>query len=149
MSYLHERLAKLSDPWLLVPTGNYALYALTGKGKVKWHTHDGKETRAGITDWRGSILEYTDLNGRQIKVVPTIHPAATFRQPDYEGVCIRDWIKIANEGTFKETRLPQRVHATQPTLLEVDAYLGGLSAGSVVAVDIENPKPKEIGRAHV
>src|SRR3990167_3920786 len=143
MSYLHERIAGLSDPWILVPTGNYALYALTGKGKVKWHTNDGKETRAGITDWRGSILTYTDLNGRQIKVIPTIHPAATFRQPDYEGVCIRDWIKIAHEGTFKETRLPQRVHATQPTLLEVDTYLGSLRAGSVVAMDIENPKPKE------
>lgn len=143
MGYLQQRISGLGDPWILVPCGNYALYALTGKGKVKWHTHDGKQTRAGITDWRGSILEYTDLNGRKIKVVPTIHPAATFRQPDYEGVCIRDWIKIAHEGTFRETRLPQRVHATKPTLLEVDAYLRGLRAGSVVAVDIENPKPKE------
>jgi DNA polymerase len=143
MSHLHQRLALLTDPYVIVCMGNYALYALTGKGKVKWHTHDGKETRAGITDWRGSILSYTDLNGRQIKVIPTIHPAATFRQPDYEQVCIRDWLKIAQEGQFRETRLPQRVHATKPTLLEVETFLGRLKAGDVVAVDIENPKPKE------
>ena len=142
MSFLHERLAQLKDPYVLIPMGNYALYALTGKGKVKWHAHDGKTPRAGITDWRGSILSYTDLSGRLIKVVPAIHPAATFRQPDLEGVCIRDWQKIAHEGTFRELRLSKRTHHIRPTLAEVNSYFHTLTPQSVVAVDIENPKPK-------
>lgn len=143
MSHLHQRLTAVHDPWVIIPTGNYALYALTGKGKVKWHTHDGKETRAGITDWRGSILSYTDLSGRVIKVIPTIHPAATFRQPDLEGVCIRDWQKIAHEGAFRELNLPQRTHETRPSLERVEAYLGALRPDSIVACDIENPKPRQ------
>ena len=143
MSHLQERLSVLTDPWVLIPTGNYALYALTGKGKVKWHATDGKQPRAGILDWRGSILSYTDLHGRLIKVVPTIHPAATFRQADLEGVCIRDWQKIAKEGTFKELNLPKRNHVIRPTLEQVESYLGSFTTDDVVAVDIENPRPKE------
>ena len=143
MQYLHQRLAKLTDPWVIVPTGNLALYALTRKGRVKWHTHDGKEARAGITDWRGSILEYTDLNGRTIKVIPTIHPASTFRNPDQEAVCIQDWFKIAAEGQFRETRLPKRTHRIRPTFEEVQQYFATLPPDAVVAVDIENPREKE------
>lgn len=144
MSHLHERVAHLTDPFVLIPTGNYALYALTGKGKVKWHQKDGNALRAGITEWRGSILSYLDQHGRTIKVVPTIHPAATFRQPDYEGVCIRDWIKIAKEGTFKELNLPVRTHDTAQTPEQVETYLGSFTTGSVVAVDIENPREHTI-----
>lgn len=101
MANLHERLAALVDPWLIVPTGNYSLYALTGKGNVHWHKREGKGTRPGITDWRGSILSYTDQRGRAIKVIPTIHPAATFRTASYEGLCRRDWERIATERDRK------------------------------------------------
>jgi uracil-DNA glycosylase family 4 len=141
MSHLHQRIAALEDPWVIIPTGNYALYALTGKGKVKWHTKDGKQARAGIVDWRGSILQYSDLNGRVIKVIPTIHPAATFRQPDYEHICIRDWQKIAHEGTFRELNLPTRTHHTRPTLKDLQDFLLGCSwhVDNPVAVDVENP----------
>jgi len=144
MSHLQQRIANLGDPYVLIPTGNYALYALTGKGKVKWHQTDGKSPRPGITDWRGSILSYTDLHGRTLKVIPTIHPAATFRQPDLEGVCIRDWIKIAKEGTFKDLNLPQRTHAIAETVEQVEDYFAGLKETDIVAVDIENPRDETI-----
>lgn len=140
MHHLNERLAVLTDPYVIVPCGNYALYALTGRGKVKWHTMDGKSPRAGITDWRGSILSYKMLDGRVVKVIPTIHPAATFRQPEYEQVCIRDWIKIAHEGTFKELNLPVREHVIRPTVKQVQDYFYSLEEDAHVAVDIENPK---------
>lgn len=142
MTYLHQRIAALTDPWVIIPTGNYALYALTGKGKVKWHQKDGKSPRAGILDWRGSILQYTDLNGRTIKLIPTIHPAATFRQPDYEHICIRDWMKIAHEGTFREINHPARTHHIRPTLEDLDKFVFACERmpTNPVAVDVENPE---------
>ena len=141
MGYLHQRIAALPDPWLIVVLGNYSLYALTGKGKVKWHAKDGKGPRAGITDWRGSILSYTDLNGRVIKLIPTIHPAATFRQPEWEHVCIRDWIKIAHEGTFRELNIPTRTHHIRPSLHDLEEFITLCEANPTnpVAFDVENP----------
>ena len=68
---LHEKLATLSDPYVLVPTGNVALRALTR----------AKDT---ITQARGFIQTYTDANGRIAKVIPVIHQAATFRTPYWQ-----------------------------------------------------------------
>lgn len=50
---------------VIIALGNVALEALTGK--------------IGITKYRGSILSFIDNNGRKIKVIPTIHPAALLR----------------------------------------------------------------------
>ena len=54
---LHDRIAELKDPWVIVPTGNTSLFALTGKKDITKH--------------RGSIYEYVDRNGRKIKCIPT------------------------------------------------------------------------------
>lgn len=102
---LHHRIAQLKDPYVLVPAGNYALRALTDKDK--------------ITKWRGSILSYTDLNGREIKVIPTIHPAATFRQASLTKRCILDWGRIFSDAKFKELRLPVREHVIHPTKAQI------------------------------
>src|SRR5271166_3057982 len=103
---LHERLAKLTDPWLIVPTGNTALKALTGQ--------------FGITKWRGSILSYTDRRGRKIKVIPTIHPASILRvnkgkggaktMPSWQRAFLYDWQRIAEDSKFRELRLPRMSH---------------------------------------
>lgn len=141
MGYLHERITALDDPWLLVPTGNYALYALTGKGKIYWHQRDGKEVRPGILDWRGSLLEYVDGHGRRIKCIPTIHPAATFRQPTLERACIVDWERIAAELAFRDLRRPVRHHDVRPTLSKLAAlYHAACQPGAKLAIDIENPR---------
>ena len=121
---LHERLAALKDPWLIVPTGNVALRALTGKSQ--------------ITRLRGSILEYEDKRGRRIKVIPTIHPASIFRQPEFERRCLRDWKRIAEDSTFRELRLPERTHHVQPTLEEAEEFLlDAQEHADVLAIDLE------------
>lgn len=141
MSFLHERIAELEDPWVIVPLGNYALYALTGKGKVHWHLRDGREARPGILDWRGSILEYTDRRGRVIKCIPTIHPAATFRQPSLERAGVVDWERIADELTFRELRRPVRTHHINPSLSQLAAlHQSACHPGAILAIDIENPR---------
>jgi uracil-DNA glycosylase family 4 len=143
---LHDRLAALTDPWLIVPTGNKALYALTGQGKFRQG-----EKKPGITSHRGSIYSYTDRRGREIKVIPTIHPAHTLwrasrkrdegvvEQRNWERACILDWTRIADDATFRELRLPQREHFIRPTLDDVYDYVhGAIKLGEPIAVDIEN-----------
>ncbi len=149
---LHERLAQLDDPWLIIPTGNYALYALTGKGKVSFHSRDGRWERPGIQAWRGSILSYEDRRGRIIKVIPTVHPAATFKTPERSWVCQKDWQRIAEDQSFRELRLPQATHLIAPKLSEVREYCrwtrseaekrkaGG---GLVCSLDVETPNRVE------
>lgn len=130
---LHDRLATLEDPWLVVPMGNHALKAITG--------------RVEITNWRGSILNYTDRRGRQIKVIPTIHPSATFKMPGLERRCLHDWARIAADLGFREKRLPQRDHRIHVQSAELEDFVvqreRALERGEreILAVDIENPKP--------
>lgn len=65
---------------LIIPVGNYALNAvLPLYGKTVW-----TPKLPGITDMRGSILFHTCRDGRDIKTIPTIHPAAVMRQAQWE-----------------------------------------------------------------
>ena len=143
MAYLNERIAKLADPWVLVPTGNYALYALTGKGCVYWHQRDGHRKRPGIQDWRGSILEYRDLNGRMMKVLPTVHPAATFREPTLEGVIRLDLKRVKEQLEYREIRRPARTHFINPNIDDIAGFWEGAGDSQApIALDIENPEIK-------
>lgn len=123
---LHERLALLADPWLIVPCGNLALSTLLGK--------------QGITKHRGSIYEYTDRRGRKIKCIPTIHPAATFRETDYVRCCQRDWLRIGCDAKFRDLQLPTREHYIRPNLDDLRVYVDDtLSHAHDLAIDIETP----------
>lgn len=148
---LHERLYQLDDPWLIVPTGNYALYALTGNGKVSWHRKDDGQERPGIETWRGSILSYEGRLGRGpiVKVIPTIHPAAGLRAEQrnaaeggwYEKVSQGDWARIASDSKFRELRHPEYDTRIRPTLDELRTYTNdALARGKWLVVDIETPK---------
>jgi uracil-DNA glycosylase family 4 len=136
---LREQLAALADPWLIVPTGNVALRAL----------FPGEDMH--ISDWRGSILGYTDARGRVLKVIPTIHPAATFRQAILTKFCLADWKRISEDRHFKELRIPEISVTTEPTDNEFGRFMQGMSEEyeawadrclkwPAMAVDIENDK---------
>ena len=64
-------------PNVIVPLGNEALSALTGK--------------SGVTNWRGSILWSDEL---MCKVIPTVHPALVMRQWDYAPLALFDFKRI-------------------------------------------------------
>lgn len=128
---LHDRLAALDDPWVIVPTGNTALRALMDRTDVR------------ITQWRGSIVSYTDRRGRAIKVIPTIHPAACFREPFYERALRADWGRIAGDVQFRELRLPERELHIRPTLDDVEAFAESVRADDVLAFDLETPRAVE------
>lgn len=125
---LHDRLAGLDHPGVIVPTGNTALKALIG--------------RPGISKWRGSIVAYTDRRSRPWKVIPTIHPAATFRTPAWEPRCLADWRRIASDLAFPELRHPERTHDIRPSLDTLAGVLDEVTtSGTTIAVDVETPGP--------
>ena len=139
---LHTRLAKLENPAVIVPVGNYALYALTGKGKVSWHKKDGKVKRPGILDWRGSLLTYK-LGDRLVKVIPTLHPAFVLRNIEMERRSLHDWHRIAEEVASPSIELPSSTHEVYPDILDVErGVLGMLHDGLPISLDIETPKGK-------
>jgi DNA polymerase len=124
---LHERIAKLADPWLLVPTGNTSLRALFDDSSMR------------ITNYRGSVMAYRDLGGRVIKVIPTVHPAATFRMPVLTRLLEADWRRIATDSTFRDLRLPNpMVHVNEG----FDRLIGLLAEQPepLLSVDIECSK---------
>lgn len=99
------RLRKM-NPVVIVPMGNWALRLLFPEGKMK------------ITDWRGSILNW---EGK--KVIPTIHPAATFRQKVLEKLCRADWARIASELVRgRALDLPRRKHIVDPNEDEMETF---------------------------
>lgn len=124
---LREKLKGIAGN-VIVPTGNTALWALF-------------DQHMAITDWRGSILQW---HGR--KVIPTIHPAATMRQPVLSEFCRADWKRIAMEAESPEIYLPVRRHIIDPEESEIAQWRAGLesllSRGltelDVLAVDVEN-----------
>ena len=91
---LWDRLRKLEGPLVICPVGNYALYAMTKQGKISWHRQDGRVERAGIGDWRGSILEI-ELNGRSVRLIPTLHTEKLRSSPRLEKRARHDWERIA------------------------------------------------------
>ena len=62
---------EMVKPNLIIPVGNVALWALTGE----W----------GVAKWRGSQLKLGD-----IRVLPTIHPAAILREWSYRPAVLSD-----------------------------------------------------------
>ncbi len=73
--HLKELIAQLPAVNVVVTAGNYALYALMQLGKVKWIN---EKHRPGILQLRGSIFQYEGIDGRKLKLIPVIHPAAVF-----------------------------------------------------------------------
>ena len=86
-AYLRQNLARIR-PNLYVPMGDLALHWLTG--------------RENIGHWRGSVFIADSGPIRGSKVLPTIHPAAIFRQPAWRSASKSDFSRIARELPKRE-----------------------------------------------
>lgn len=112
---------------LIIPMGNAALFALTGK----W----------GITRWRGSLL-WNDRLGK--KVIPTIHPAATFSQYIYQYYIIQDLTKAYEElTTYADQGLPEKQLIINPTFEQAYSYLICCAESEIVGYDIETVRTEK------
>lgn len=131
--YVKRVAASLPNLSVICPVGNYATAALSPVGKTRL-TPD----RPGITSVRGSVYPFGTLRGRQISVVPSIHPAAVMRQPVWEKRCIADWARIASLVDQPYTPPPRRDHMINPSLKEVEDWCYSILIGrEVVGLDIE------------
>jgi uracil-DNA glycosylase family 4 len=131
---LHRRIAQLpgDGPNVIVTMGNYATFALTGKGKVRAAVRNAfsllsvnsteSDKKAGISSLRGSIYQYQDRNGRVMKVIPTIHPAAVLQMPKWEKRSIADWRRIKEESGSRDYPVPVRNHIIDPAEWQVEQY---------------------------
>ena len=127
---LHQKIARMPNLRMIVPTGKIALKALYGKD--------------AISKYRGSILQYTDRNGRKIKMIPTLHPAGFFRDSTVERRCKADWLRIAEDLDFTDLRLPKRNHITafgkdnEEFKAEATAWIeNAIATAKYIAIDIE------------
>lgn len=131
---LFGRLSKLAAPTLIVPTGNTSLNALMGD------TLESGAKSLRITDWRGSIL-LCRAGERNVKCIPTIHPAATFRQPILTKFCKADWKRIAGDWQFPELRHPEYHHIIDPTQDQIERFESEAKAIWSHAWDTGSPPP--------
>lgn len=128
---LRLRLAALPALQLVVPLGNAALAAITGK--------------TGITKWRGSLLS-ADFGGGPVKVLPSLHPKYLLRQPELMRRVIADFERVADEAKAAQpVRVPkQRNFIVFPSQADIVQFERQVAAADVhanyLAIDIEtNP----------
>ncbi len=138
----HHRMSKLK-PNVIVPMGEYSVFAMTGKGKVKAQLRKAygegdmsatlAEKKAGVKVLRGSTYLY---NG--IKVIPTIHPKDVNIFEKWKARTIRDWGIIIEESKTKGYKPIEKLHISNPTQIELEKFYDQISQdGGRMALDIE------------
>ena len=141
----HHRMRALHKANVIVPMGEYSVFALTGKGKVKAKLRQAMgddinatmaEKKAGINVLRGSTYLYGDAGQ---KVIPTIHPKEVFRFEQWKKRTVRDWrVILTEEQHYRGFKFPQRTHITNPTQSELENFWASLDPyKDKMAVDIE------------
>lgn len=144
---LRNRIADLKGKHVIVPMGNYACFALTGKGKVKAGLRKAlgeavnateAEKKAGITKLRGSIYQYTDINGAGCKVIPTIHPA-WYLHGNMKRLrrAYVDWGRIKKEATSHRIVRRPRKYLIDPAPHEIEQYIQFIAANPQVPLSID------------
>jgi DNA polymerase I-like protein with 3'-5' exonuclease and polymerase domains len=122
-------------PRLIIAMGNTPLWALTG------HT--------GITAWRGSILqaEGGPVDGRGIKLIPTMHPAFVIRAYQWKAIVIQDLKRAKREAAFSEIRPPEWSFTVPRSIPEleawIDTHITPLPDDHIIAADVENDYTEE------
>jgi uracil-DNA glycosylase family 4 len=112
-------------PNVVVPMGNYALFALTGQRH--------------ISKWRGSIMQSLVRVGdnRALKIIPTLHPAYIMRVWQERLLSIWDFQRIKRESEFPEIKTPVRNLIINPTETEIAAATLELLNSELISFDIE------------
>jgi len=121
-----ERLAdelEEANPNVVVAFGNTAMWALLGK--------------TTISKLRGTVqLSTHTLTG--LKVLPTYHPAAIFRQYSLRPIVVLDLRKARRESEYPDIRLPERHIWIEPTLEDIHEFdRQHIQGCEKLAVDIE------------
>jgi hypothetical protein len=110
-------------PNLILALGNTACWAVLGRttiGRIR-----------GITTISTHLVP-------GVKVLPTYHPAAMFKQWELRPIIQMDFYKAAREQHFAEIRRPKRTVLIEPTLEDIRVFKRDqLDSAKRIAVDIE------------
>jgi uracil-DNA glycosylase len=113
------------QPNLILAMGNTACWAVMRSAKISQI-----RGTAGLGP-QGSIAQ-------GLKILPTFHPAAVLRNWALRPIVVADLIKAKLEGGFPDLRRPKRQVLVNPTLAEIEAWLGEAQRNaSILSVDIE------------
>jgi DNA polymerase len=129
-------------PRVIVPLGNYALWALT-ESNFGVADDEGYKVPTGITKWRGSYLEWNVGNDPEVRtpLVPTYHPAAIMRQWSWRAAAVHDLrVRVAPLARGTSVPYPDYNFTIRPTFEQaIDAleFLLRLPAGSWITCDLE------------
>lgn len=115
-----------NDYNVIVPLGAQALRVLTG-----YHS---------IMAYRGSILSYRTKSGKEIKVIPTLHPSAVVRDKSLIPIFDGDIARIVSDSKFRDLRLPQRHFVIDPRGTELRECVDLLANSPLISSDIESVK---------
>lgn len=135
-----KELLRCHKPNVIATLGNWPTYYLTNK------TRFVKGQIAGISDWRGSILQYDPTHLGELdhvqKVIPSYHPAYVLRNPiGYVPLSV-DFRRIVEDAKFPELNLPEYDIKIDPSNLE--DYYDRILSNRFTCSDIENIKNTSI-----
>lgn len=99
---------------LIIAAGNYALWALSDVSSYARKSYPGldgsRNEPTGILNWRASQIHTEALpSGRQIPLLPIIHPAAILREWAYRQTTVCDLQRSANVLHSWQPRNPPRI----------------------------------------
>lgn len=145
LARLHKQLAYIR-PKVIVALGNYALWALT-EANFKISNKKGWKVPTGITNWRGSYLEWNTWDADGIDpelhtpVIPTFHPAAIMRSWPDRTPAVHDLrARVGPLSKGFAVPKPEYRFTLKPSFEQVmDAltHLANLPAGSWITSDTE------------
>jgi DNA polymerase I-like protein with 3'-5' exonuclease and polymerase domains/uracil-DNA glycosylase len=136
MDGIIELVAEIKEvkPNVIVPMGNYALWALTQK--------------TGIFNYRGSILESEMISGMPLKVIPTVHPAWYIRSFAERAKLLGNWdfMRIAEQAKFPEVRRKIHNFIVNPTPEQINQLIERYSDPSLdhITCDTEWYGPEKL-----
>jgi uracil-DNA glycosylase family 4 len=91
VSYVKEQIYK-SGCKIIVALGDLSLFILTGEKSV--------------AKWRGSCM-YTEINGKQIKVIPTYAPSRILKVWDWRHIAMYDLQRVMTESLTVTYNIPR------------------------------------------
>ena len=122
---LHRELLQLPNLKVIIPLGKASLYSVTNK--------------TSIYHYRGSIIPCTLPGLESCCVVPTNHPAASFRDYPLRYIIARDIEKARLQAAKDNPLYLQKTELiTAPTVNDVEKYLS--NSTSILTCDIESLK---------
>lgn len=130
------------DPNVIVAMGSYALNFLTGKGSWNGRSDNNNPSGVvgwtGISDWRGSIIEATELFGKR-KVV-AMQPIYTIMdQWRLHPFWVSDMVRVVEQSHFPEIRRHPRKLIIDPPRDEQEYLIEQLLASpDPISFDIEH-----------